>query len=228
MWMWMFNCCKWLEKNPIHRGFTQLLHLGFTTRRCRTRSLGCLQREAALQMQRLHRGVRENGSFFCLPRSSNIWLWGFLFEFEELLLMFACFSSLSERIEKILDGSEVPKSSRWVVWVWLPWLLYLEVSGDGLWSFKAFEGFRTIAGSTATILGLLLRQWQTKTVWLWLVVFSCDFHKNQVFFGRFGGPIQSTGPRCDKDAKVCWEWEANVMSSSRSYAGDDAGDIHML
>ena len=62
--MWMFNCCKWLEKHPIHRGFTQLLHLGFTTRRCRTQSLGCLQREAALQMQRLHRGVRENGSFF--------------------------------------------------------------------------------------------------------------------------------------------------------------------
>lgn len=25
MWMWMFNCCKWLEI-PIHHGFTQLLH----------------------------------------------------------------------------------------------------------------------------------------------------------------------------------------------------------
>lgn len=80
--------------------------------------------------------------FFCLPRSSNIWLWGFLFEFEEFLLMFACFSSLSERVQKILDGSEVPKSSRWVVWVWLLWLLYLGSFGEFCFeSFKALKDF---------------------------------------------------------------------------------------
>ena len=85
----LFNCCRWLDI-PIHR-WTQL-HRG-----------RILQREAALQMQRLHRGVRETVFFvfFWLSRSSNIWLWGIWRRYE---MMFACFSLLEETLALLSGG----------------------------------------------------------------------------------------------------------------------------
>lgn len=143
--------------------------------------------------------------FFCLPRSSNIWLWGFLFEFEAFLLMFGCFSSLSERVEKILDGSEVPKSSRWVVWVWLLWLLYLEVSGN--FALKVSRLWRTSLATMAT----------QKRCGCGLLFFSCDFHrrfwhKNQVFFGRFGAhPIHRPKVRQRREGVLGVRSEGDVQ-----------------
>ena len=95
----LFNCCKWLDI-PIHR-WTLLLH--------RVKSITIdlagriLQREAALQMQRLHRGVRENVFFvfFWLSRSSNIWLWGIWRRYE---MMFECFSSWRRLLRYSLEG----------------------------------------------------------------------------------------------------------------------------
>lgn len=92
----------------------------------------------------------------------------------------------------------------------------------GGWALKVSRLWRTSLATVATQKRCGCR------LLCFLVTFTEGFDTKTRSFSEDLGPIQSTGPRCDKDAKVCWEWEAKVMSSSRSYTGDDAEDIHIL